>query len=75
MNSVVSTVETRVYDAISAAMDILVIPRLELAIMSAEASYTRNPSSIGLDPDDRGFSGNMENLLMKFQADLNQTQN
>ena len=52
----VAMIETRVHDAILCAMDNLVIPRLELAMKSTDASSTRDPSIVVLDLDQRDFS-------------------
>ena len=58
------TVETRVQDAILTAMESLVIPRVELATKSVNASFGRDVDSIVTDPDQGDFSGNIEGLQM-----------
>ena len=46
VQSVVATVETRVDEAFLSAMDILVVPRMELAMTSVGFSSRCNPSSV-----------------------------
>ena len=48
-------VETKVHDATSSAMATLVFLRMELAMRSADASSTPNPSNVVLDRDQRYF--------------------
>ena len=55
MDSVMTTVETRVQR---------VILRVELAMNSDNASSGRGVGSVMLDPDQRDFPGNIENLQM-----------
>ena len=57
-------VGTRVHDAMLAAMDSLVMHRLELAMRSANVSSGRDTRIVVLDPDQRDFSGNSEGLQM-----------
>ena len=60
----IAMIETTLYDATLAAINNLVISRLELAIRSAKASLTRNLGRVAFDPDKRHFSGNTEDLHM-----------
>ena len=57
-----TTVETRVQDAELIAIEILVIPRVELAMKSANASLERSIDGNVLEPGQRDFSGNVERL-------------
>ena len=67
-DSLVATVETRVHDAFLAAMDSLVIPRVQLALKLVNVSSRWDPGSFGLDPDQRDFSGYVESLQIPLQA-------
>ena len=60
VDNVMTTVETRVLTAI----EILVIPRVEVAMKSTNASSGRCVDGNVLDPDQRYFSGNVEGLQM-----------
>ena len=71
MTNVVPTVYARIHDAILAAMDNLVIPRVELATNSLNVSFVRDPGFILLDPYQRSFSGNVEGLQMTASTTLN----
>ena len=62
MDSVMTTVEIRVQDAVMRAIENLVIPRVELAMMSVVASSGHGVGSVVLDLDQRGFSGIIESL-------------
>ena len=53
--SVMTTVETRVQDAAMTAIEHLVIPRVEQALNSVNASSGHGISSVVLDPDQRIF--------------------
>ena len=55
----VGTVKTRVHEAIVAAVDNLVIPRVELAIKSVSAASGWDTGGVVIDPDQRSFSGNI----------------
>ena len=48
VDNVVATVATKLHDAILAAMDSLVVPRVELAMKSVNATSGRNPGSVVL---------------------------
>ena len=62
MVNVVAKVETTVYNVMLSTMDNLVIPRMKLAIRSADISRTRNPSNVVLDPDLKDISLNVNGL-------------
>ena len=78
-DDVVALVEIKVQDANVIEMDNLVIPRMELAIVSAFSSLLRNSNRAVFDPDDRVFSGNTEGLhinassILKSNTNLYQT--
>ena len=59
-----TTLETRVHDPILFAIENLVIPRVELAMKRANESSGRRVDGNVLEPDQRGFSGNVEGLQM-----------
>ena len=70
VDGVVAAVGNRVYDAISTAMDKVVLLRVEMAVRSVSGSSARSisgwnqslrPNSVVQNPDQRDFSGNMEN--------------
>ena len=64
VDSVMTAVETRVQDAVLTTVENLVTSRVELAINSVNASTGRGVGSVVLDPDKRGFPGNIEGLQM-----------
>ena len=64
VDSVMTTVESRVQKAILTATESLVIPRVELAMKSVSASSGRDIDNIVPDSDQRDFSGNIGNLQM-----------
>ena len=66
-----TTVETRVQNAILTAVKNLVIPRVELAMKSVNTSSGCGVDSVVLDPDRRDFSGNIEGHQMPFSNRLN----
>ena len=55
VDNVVAEDETRVHDAILTAMESLVVPRVEVAMKSINASSGRDPESVVLDPGLRVF--------------------
>ena len=57
-------VENGVQDAVMSAIQDLVIPRVELSLKSISASSERDADSVLPDPDQRGFSGDIEGLQM-----------
>ena len=44
------------------AMDNVVLPRIEMAVRSITASSRRGPNKVVQNPDQRGFSGNLEDI-------------
>ena len=64
VDSVMTTVETRIQDTVLAAIKKLNIPRVELAMKSANASAARCVGGNVLEPGHRGFSGSVEGLQM-----------
>ena len=71
VNSVMMTVETRVQDAVQTATEILVIPRVELALKSTNASSWRRGDGIALELDQRDYSDKVEILQMTASNRLN----
>ena len=71
VDSVMTTVETRMQGAVLFAIENLLIPRVELAMKSVNASSGREVGSVVLDPDQRDFSGNMEGLRMTASSRTN----
>ena len=67
--------EAKVQAAILSAMENLVVPRLELALRSADIYSTRNPDSVVLDPYQRDFSGDTSDLQMtasrRYNSNIN----
>ena len=55
VDNVVTSVETRVQDAVVTAIENLVIPRVELAMKSANAYSERSVDGKILEPDQRDF--------------------
>ena len=66
-----TTVETRVQDGVLTAMENLVIPRVELAMKSTNASFGRNAVGNVLEPDRRDSSGKIEGLQMTTSSRIN----
>ena len=64
VNNVMTTVETRVQDAVLIAIKNLLIPRMELAMKTANASSGRSGDGNVLEPNRRDFLGNVEGLQM-----------
>ena len=71
VGSSVKTVEIRERDTTLAAMDILVIPRMTLAMRKVNASCGRDSRKDVLDPDQQDFSGKVEGLQMITSSKLN----
>ena len=71
VDSVMTTVETRVQNVVLTAIENLVIPRVELAMRSANASSGRSVDCYVLELDQGDFSGNIEGLQMNSHSDLN----
>ena len=60
MDNAVAMVETKVHNTCLAAMDSLVLSRVELAIKSVNVSSVRDPGGAVLNPDQGDFLGNIE---------------
>ena len=71
VDSVMTTAETRVQDALLTAIENLLIPRVKLAMKSVNASSGREVGSVVLDSDQRDFSGNIESLRMTASSRTN----
>ena len=71
VDCVMTTVETRVQDAVLTAIESLVILRIELAMKSANASSEPNLDGSVSEPDQRDFSGNIEGLQMTASSRIN----
>ena len=71
MANVLTSVETRVQDAVLTAIEILVIPRVELAMKSANAPSERNVDGIVLEADQRDFLGKIESLRKTASSRIN----
>ena len=69
----VAAVDSKFHDAILAAMDNLVISRVELAISSANASPKRNPSNVLSDQDQGTFQETHKVFIRPRQTNLSQT--
>ena len=70
-DSVMTTVENRVQDAVLNAVESLVVSRVELALKSANASSGRSVDGNVLEPDQRDLSGNIESLQMTDSSRIN----
>ena len=66
-----TTVKTRVLDAVLTAIENLLIPTVELAMESVNASSGCGVDSIVLDPDQGDFSGNIEGPQMTASSRIN----
>ena len=62
VENVMTSVETRVQDAVLIAIEVLVIPRVELAVKSANMSSERSVDGNVLEPDQKDFPDNNESL-------------
>ena len=71
VDGVMTTVETKVQDAVLTAIESLVIPRVELTMKSANASSGRSPDGNLLEPDQMDFSGNVEGLQLTASSRIN----
>ena len=60
-----------VQDAVLTAKGSLLIPRLELATKSGNASSRRSVDGVVLDPDQRDFSGNVQGLQTTASSRIN----
>ena len=70
VDNVMTSVETRVQDAVLTAIENLVIPRVELAMKSANAHSERSVGNV-LEPDQRDFLGDIEGLWMTASSRIN----
>ena len=70
-DNVMTSVETRVQDAILTAIKNLVIPKVELAMKSANAPSGRSVDGIVLERDQRDFLGNIEGLRLTASSRRN----
>ena len=71
VDNVLTSVETRDQDAVLTAIENLVIPKLELAMKSANALSERSVDCNVLEPDKRDFLGNIEGLRMTASSRIN----
>ena len=71
VGSVMTTVKTRVQDAMMTAIENLAFPEVELAMKSGNASYGHGLGSVVMDPDQRVFPGNVEGLQMTASSRIN----
>ena len=71
MDDIMTTVETRVQDAIWTAMESLAIPKLELAMKLVNASSRQDTDSVVPDTYQKDFAGNMEGLLITVSSRIN----
>ena len=65
VDSAVMAVENRMHDAILTAVNDVVIPRVEMAVISSTGSSRNGPNSIVHNPEWRNFTGNTENTPLK----------
>ena len=70
VNSVMTTFEIRVQDALLTAIENLVSLRVELAMKSVNASSGRTVDGNVSEHEQRDFSGNIEGLQMNSHTDL-----
>ena len=70
-DNVMTTVKTRVQDAVLTAIMNLVIPRMELATKSANASSGRSVDGSVLEPDQRDFFGIIDGLQITAASSIN----
>ena len=71
VDNVMTSVETRVQDAVLTAVEILVIPRVELPLESANTHSERSVDGNVLELDQRDFLGNIESLRMTASCRIN----
>ena len=77
VENAVPTVENRVHDAISTAMDNLIQPQVEMAVRALTGSSGRGPSGEVQNPDLEDFTGKTENtplISASSLVDLNNDQ-
>ena len=66
-----TTVETKVQDAVLTAIENLVVPRVKLVMQSVNASTGRGVGSVVSHPDQGDFSGNIEGFQMTASSIIN----
>ena len=71
VDNLMTSVETRIQDAVLTAIENLVIPSVELALKSANAPSERSVDGIVLDPDQRDFLSKIEGLRMTAPSRIN----
>ena len=71
VDGVMTTLETRFQDAVLTAIENLVIPRVEMAMKSINASSGRNQDVNVMERDQRDFSGDIEDLRMTASSRIN----
>ena len=71
VDNVMISVETRFQDAVLTATENLKIPRVELALKSANAPSGRSVDGNVLEPGHRDFLGNIEGLQMTDSSRMN----
>ena len=62
MNNIVDTVEDRIQNAILTAIDNIIVPKIELAIRSVNASSGRDVASVSAHSERREYTGNNASL-------------
>ena len=68
LDSVMTTFETIVQDAVLTSMENMMIPRLELLMKSANAPSGRSVDGNLMEPDQRDLSGDVEGLQMSASS-------
>ena len=68
--SAMTTVGAKVQDATLTAMESLMIPWMGLAIIVVNASSGQDADSVVSDPDQRDFSGKIEDLQMTASSKI-----
>ena len=71
VDNVMTSVETRVKDAVLTAIEILVIPRVELAMKSANPHSEQSVLCNVLQLDQRDFLGNIKGLRITASSKMN----
>ena len=71
VDNVMTSVETRVQDAVLTAIENLVLSRVELGMKSANAHTERSVDGNVLEPDQKGFLGNIEGLRITVSIRIN----
>ena len=69
--NLMTSVKTRVLDAVLTAIECLVIPRVELAMKSANAHSEWSVDGNILELDQRDFSGNIKGLRITYSSRIN----